>query len=241
MRRRALPIGDIVVTPRSLSDYRDMFLLGDGDLLGGPILDCPGGASPFGAQVRARGGAVVSVDPEYHRPLDELVERVRADLERTAAWMDANPGNFDWSYLGSPRAVTRAFELAAELFATDYAPDGRRYVAAGLPALPFADRRFRLTLTSHLLFSYPAHLDFDAHVAGLLELVRVTAGEVRVYPLVDTAGRPYPRLEEVRAALAGQGVDSQVRAARCAWQPGGDRLLVCWRRAGSDRAAVTRG
>jgi hypothetical protein len=147
MRRRALPmaarpIGDIVVTPRSLSDYRDLFLLGDGDLLGGPILDCPGGASPFGAQVRARGGTVVNVDPEYHRPLDELVERVRADLERTAAWMDANPGNFDRSYLGSPRAVTRAFELAAELFAGDYAPDGRRYVAAGLPELPFADRRF---------------------------------------------------------------------------------------------------
>lgn len=224
------PIGDIVVTPRSLSDYRDMFLLGDDDLLGGPILDCPGGASPFGAQVRARGGTVVSVDPEYHRPLDALVERVRVDLERTAAWMDANPGNFDWSYLGSPRAVTRAFELAAELFATDYVPDGRRYVAAGLPELPFGDRRFRLALSSHLLFSYPAHLDFDAHVAGLKELVRVTAGEVRVYPLVDTARRPYPRLEEVRAALADQQVDSEVRAARCAWVAGGDQMLACWRR-----------
>jgi hypothetical protein len=71
------PIGDIVVTPQSLSDYRDMFLLRDDDLLGGPILDCPGGASPFGALVRARGGTVVSVDPEYHRPLEVLVERVR--------------------------------------------------------------------------------------------------------------------------------------------------------------------
>jgi hypothetical protein len=224
------PIGEIVVTPRSLSDYRDMFLLQDDDLLGGPILDCPGGASPFAAQVRARGGTVVSVDPEYHRPLRELVERVRADLERTAAWMAANPGNFDWTYLGSPRAVTRAFELAAELFATDYARGGSRYVAAALPDLPFPDRRFRLTVSSHLLFSYPAHLDFDAHVAGLLELVRVTAGEVRVYPLVDTVGRPYPRLAEVRAALAGQGVGSEVRTARCAWQPGGDQLLACRRR-----------
>jgi hypothetical protein len=54
-----------------------------------------------------------------------------------------------------------------------------------------------------------------------------TAGEVRVYPLVDTTGRPYPRLEEVRAALAGQGVDSQVRAARGAWVAGGDRSLAC--------------
>jgi hypothetical protein len=63
---------------------------------------------------------------------------------------------------------------------------------------------------------------------------------VRVYPLVDTAGRPYPRLEEVRAALADREVDSEVRAACCAWQPGSDRLLACWRRAGLDGAAVTR-
>jgi hypothetical protein len=236
----ARPLGEIAVTPRSLSEYRDMFLLTDADLTAEPILDCPAGASPFGAQVRARGGTVVSVDPEYHRPLQELVGRVRADLERTAAWMAANPGNFDWSYLGSPPAVIRAFELAAELFATDYVPDGSRYLAAALPDLPFPDRRFRLTVSSHLLFSYPAHLDFDAHVAGLLELVRVTAGEVRVYPLVDTVGRPYPRLEEVRAALAAQEVDSEVRAARGAWVMGGDQMLACWRRAGLDGAAVTR-
>jgi hypothetical protein len=61
------PIGEVVVTPRPPSDYRNMFLLDDG-LLEGPILDCPGGASPFGAQVRARGGIVVSVDPAYRQP-----------------------------------------------------------------------------------------------------------------------------------------------------------------------------
>jgi hypothetical protein len=224
------PIGDIAVTPRSLWDYRDMFLLDDGELLGGPILDCPGGASPFGAQVRARGGIVVSVDPEYHRPVEVLVARVRADLQRTAAWMAAHPTNFDWSYLDSARAVNRAFELAAELFAADYAPDGRRYVAASLPRLPFGDRWFRLTLSSHLLFSYPAQLDFDTHLASLLELVRVTAGEARVYPVVDTVGRHYPRLDELRATLGELGVASELRAARCIWQPGGDQLLACWRR-----------
>lgn len=59
-------IGDLVITPRPLSAYRDMFLLIDDDLTAGPILDCPGGASPFGAHVRARGGTVTSVDPAYH-------------------------------------------------------------------------------------------------------------------------------------------------------------------------------
>lgn len=158
------PIGEVVVTPRPLSDYRNMFLLDD------------------------------------------------------------------WSYLGSPEAVVRAFEVAAELFATDYAPDGRRYVAAELPTLPFGDGWFRLTLSSHLLFVYPDQLDFDWHLASLLELVRVTAGEVRVYPVVDTVGRAYPRLDELRAALDGLAVRSELRTANCAWQPGGDQLLACWRR-----------
>jgi len=102
---RARPIGEIAVTPRPLSDYRNMILLDDQDLVAGPILDCPGGASPFGAQVRARGGTAVSVDPVYDQPRDVLVERARADLDRTEAWMAANPSNFDWSYLGSARAL----------------------------------------------------------------------------------------------------------------------------------------
>jgi hypothetical protein len=223
------PIGDVVITPRPLSDYRNMFLLDDHDLLAGPILDCPGGASPFGVQVRARGGVVTSVDPIYQQAPQVVIARTRADLDRTAAWVAAHPTNFDWSYLGSPQAVQRAFEVSAELFATDYTPDGQRYVAAELPRLPFGDRRFRLALSGFLLFAYPDRFDLDWHVASLLELVRVTAGEVRVYPLVDTVGRAYPWLDEVRGALAERAVHSELRAARCAWQPGGDRLLACWR------------
>jgi hypothetical protein len=125
--------------------------------------------------------------------------------------------------------MRRLFELAADLFEVDYAPDGRRYVAAALPDLPFTDGQFRLALCSHLLFCYPEYLGFDVHVASLLELIRVTSFEVRVYPLVDTTATQYPRLAEVRAALTKRGVSSEVRAARCAWQRGGDRMLVCRR------------
>ena len=62
---RARLTGAVAVTPRPLAAYRDMFMLTDDDLRAGPILDCPAGASPFGAQVRALGGEVVSVDPAW--------------------------------------------------------------------------------------------------------------------------------------------------------------------------------
>jgi len=50
-----------------------MFLITDADLIAGPILDCPAGASPFGAQVRALGGTVISVDPAYSVSPAEII------------------------------------------------------------------------------------------------------------------------------------------------------------------------
>jgi hypothetical protein len=66
-------------------------------------------------------------------------------------------------------------------------------------------------------------------MAGLIELDRVTAGEVRVFPLVDSMGTVYPRLDDVRAALADRGIRTEIRAANGSWHPGGDQLLACWK------------
>jgi hypothetical protein len=221
-------LGKLIVTPRPLFDYRNMFLLTDEELLAGPILDCPAGASPFAAQVRARGGKAVSVDPIYG-PRADVVARVAADLAHVHAWLTAGPVGLDWSYLGSADAMLRAFEVSSDFFLADYAEGGPDYVAAALPTLPFADGEFRLTLSSHLLFTYPAIVSFDEHVAYLREMVRVTSGEVRVCPVADPAGVPYPRLAEVRSALAEHGVATELRAARSAYSKGGDDILVCHR------------
>ncbi len=227
----SMALDDFLITARPLSDYRDMFLLTDEELCAGPILDCPGGASPFGAQVRARGGDVVSVDPMYETPQSEFAQLLERHIARHRAWMSAYPGGFDWSYIGSPASAARSFEVSAEFFLTDYVPASENYVAAALPTLPFDDQHFRLSLCSHLLFSYPEHLSYEDHVASLLELIRVSSDEVRVYPLVDTAGRTYPRLDELRRDLADTGVVTTVRTANCSYHPGGDQMLSCRRSA----------
>lgn len=221
-------LGKLIVTPRPLFDYRNMFLLTDDDLLAGPILDCPAGASPFAAQVRARGGHAVSVDPIYG-PRAEVVSRVAADLAHVHDWLTSGPVGLDWSYLGSADAMLRAFEVSADYFLADYADGGPHYVAAGLPALPFADGEFRLTVSSHLLFTYPEYVSYDQHVDFLREMVRVTSVEVRVCPVADPAGVPYPRLGDVRAELAKHGITTELRAAKSAYSKGGDDILVCRR------------
>ena len=219
-------LGELIVTPRPLFDYRRMFLLSDEELLAGPILDCPAGASPFAAQVRARGGTAVSVDPIYG-PRDTVVARVAADLAQVHGWLAAGPVGLDWSYLGSADALLRAFEVSADFFLADYAENSPWYVRATLPSLPFADGEFALTVSSHLLFTYPEYVDFAEHVTFLLEMVRVTAGEVRVCPVADPAGVPYPGLHAVREELAAHGVVTELRAARSAYSKGGDDILVC--------------
>lgn len=232
---RARLTGTVAVTPRSLSAYRDMFQLTDADLLAGPILDCPAGASSFGALVRGLGGDIVSVDPAYAEA--DVVARAATDIERVTAWQRAHPDAFNWAYLGSPEAMAKTWRAALSVFAADFAPDDGRYVAAALPRLPFPDGRFALTLSGFLLFVYPELFGHAELVAALRELARVTGGEVRVYPLTSSAGEPYAELPVLRAALAVHGVDTEIRPTGCTYAttPDSDRMLVCRRRARSDK------
>jgi hypothetical protein len=229
---RARFSGAAAVTPRPLPAYRDMFLLTDDDLYAGPILDCPAGASPFGALVRALGGEAVGVDPAYAEP-DGLVQRAAADIARVAEWQRAHPAGFNWSYLGSPEKLSRSWTAALEVFAADFAPDDSRYVAAALPHLPFPDGRFALTLSGFLLFVYPELFGHAELLAALRELVRVTRGEVRIYPLTSSAGESYGELPALRAALDADGIDTEIRPTGCTYAttPDSDRMLVCRRRA----------
>jgi hypothetical protein len=208
---RVQALDALAVTPRPLSAYRDMFMLSDDDLLAGPILDCPAGASPFGAQLRARGGAAISVDPAFRLPARELIAMARSDAARVADWQQANPGGFNWSYLDSPDVVRQRWTAALDDFAADIAaPDGR-YVAA---ALPFSDRRFTTAVSGSLIFSYPQLL--------------VTSGEVRVFPLHDTGGAPYAQLPELRRLLSRHGVATSLRSTGCSYSvaAGSDQMLA---------------
>ena len=217
----------LVITPRPLADYRNMFRLTDAELVAGPILDCPAGASPFGAQVRAMGGTVTSVDPAYTLPRAELADRIWSDLAALRVWADTAIDPADRDDRGTTDALMRWWEPAVDEFLRDYAED-ERYVAAALPALPFPDRHFTLSLSSHLLFTYPHLMSFEAHLANVRELVRVTSGEVRVFPLADTTFTPYARLDEVRAVLLDGGVHTETRATDCTFKGAGE-MLVCRR------------
>jgi hypothetical protein len=219
-------LGDIIVSSRPYDEYLAMFGLGEGEVLAGPVLDCPGGTGPFCAAVRARGGRAVSADPAYALPLDELVARTRQGLERGLRYLEENRDSYVWSFFDSVADLRRRRAAALDEFARDFAGPDERYVPAALPSLPFPDGAFRLVLCGYLLFAYPDHLDEADHERGLRELLRVAREEVRVFPLIDTAYVRHPAIEDLRRRLAADGVDSEVRRVDYQFQRGGDEVLI---------------
>src|SRR5205809_6621056 len=70
------------------------------------------------------------------------------------------------------------------MFLSDYDTHPERYVAGELPRLPFADCKFDLTLVSYFLFAYQDRLDYEFHRESILQIIRVTRDEARIYPTV---------------------------------------------------------
>jgi hypothetical protein len=217
-------VGEYLITARSFDEYRALFAL-DADTLPEHVLDCPGGAAAFTAQACARGAAAVAVDPAYALSQAELAERVRADLRRGSDWVAGRVDQYVWGFYGSLAEHERIRREAAEAFLADRRAHPDRYIEAELPQLPFANGQFELVLSSHLLFTYSDRLDVGFHVAAVRELLRVCAGQVRIFPLLGQAGTPQDGL--VRQVLdALPGVRAEILPTGYEFQRGGNQLLV---------------
>ncbi|MDX6742366.1 class I SAM-dependent methyltransferase [Actinocorallia sp. A-T 12471] len=216
----------VLVTSRDYDEYLAMFALDDATAATARILDCPGGASDFGFRVRELGGRAVSVDPIYRLDPSALTLFVQEELDRGVRRARAVPGLYDFSWTGGLTEYVRRRERAAQRFLVDYALDRAHYVAAELPDLPFPDGAFDLALVPNLLFVYADLFGPDWHLRALGELVRV-AGEVRVHPVTDVDGRPYPGLAALRAALAADGIGTDLVEVAYRLHPGTQRTLVC--------------
>ena len=218
-------IGEYLVSARSFDEYRAMFGLTDDDLRGSP-LDCPGGAASFTATACARGCDARAVDPVYALPAAAFAGRLQRELERGAAWTQANADRYEWGFYGTPADHARLRAESARLFLADSAAHPERYLPGSLPALPLPDGTADLVLSSHLLFTYADRLDADFHRDALLDMARVSRREVRVYPLVDQAGRALPALlDRVLRDLAAAGAAADLVDVDFEFQRGATQLL----------------
>lgn len=201
-----------------------MFALKEADLRDKRILDCPSGPDAFVAEAARRGLDVTGADPMYAQNVEAIVAAGMRDIDEGEQACANDP-------VMSQSVDTLAFHeqkrAALRAFAADF-PEGKRegrYLAASLPQLPFEDKSFELTLSGNFLFAYTCNIyggiaadgtfDLEFHLAALRELIRVTAGEIRLYPIQreDGSERINPIAAQAMGQLAKEGIDMRVESA----------------------------
>ena len=215
----------VVPWGRSFDEYVAMFALSDNDLQQ-RILGCGDGPASFNAALTRQGGHVLSVDPLYRFPAEDLDRRIRATCAEVMEQTRKNRDAFIWTRIKTVEELGRLRMEAMAEFLSDY-PLGSsqgRYVAGELPHLPFANREFELALCSHLLFLYSEQLSEAFHVASIRELCRV-AGEVRIFPLLELETRTSRHLEAVVAGLTVAGYSVTIVPVPYEFQRGGNEML----------------
>ncbi len=218
-------LDQVVPWGRSFDEYRRMFALTEADL-GAKILGCADGPASFNAEATRRGTEAVSCDPIYRWSGPQIRDRIDATCDGILEETRRNAHEFVWDSIRSVDDLGHVRMTAMRMFLDDYgsATAHRRYVAAALPALPFADASFELALCSHFLFLYSRHLSAAFHHAAVLEMCRV-AREVRVFPLLALGGGQSPYVETTTTSLVTSGFDVSIEQVPYEFQKGGNHMM----------------
>lgn len=181
--KRGMQLDRVVLLGRTFEEYCGYFLLEPAKLKGKRVLDVAGGVSSFCAEGNAASIHVTSFDPIYKMTPEAIERRSRPDLDHVISAVRGLP-TYRWTAYRDPEHVRELREKALNRFLPDYAAHRERYIAGELPALPFVDQEFDLTLVSYFLFVYQDHFSYEFHRDSIRELMRVTNGELRIYPTV---------------------------------------------------------
>jgi len=187
--KRGLQLDRIVLLGRTFEEYRRYFLLEPHELIGKKVLDAAGGVSSFCAEANDLGIKVTAFDPIYSLIREKIRERSDPDLDSVYKTIELVP-TYRWAFYKNAGYMRALRERTSAIFFSDFQTNPTRYVAGELPRLPFADGEFALTLVSYLLFAYQDRFDYKFHRDSILEIMRVTRCEARIYPTVTFEAQP---------------------------------------------------
>ena len=196
--KRGLQLDRIVLLGRTYDEYRRYFLLNLEDLVGKTVLDVASGVSSFCAEANAHGIHVTSFDPIYSLTPEKIAERCEPDLQSVFRAIGSVP-TYRWAYYKNPEHMRELRKFASSTFLLDYQAHTERYISGALPNLPFEHDSFDMTLVSYFLFAYQDRLSCEFHRDSILEIMRVTRGEARIYPTVTFEAEPSRYLPLLRS------------------------------------------
>jgi len=166
--------------------------------VGKRVLDVAGGVSSFCAEANKLGINVTSFDPIYSLPPEKIMERSEPDLESVYQAIGSVP-TYRWGYYKNPQYMRELRKRSSSIFLSDCKTHPERYVAGELPRVSFADGEFDLTLVSYFLFAYQDRLGYEFHRDSILEIMRLTRDEARIYPTVTFEAQPSEYISMLRS------------------------------------------
>ena len=189
MTEQKLDLKKVALIGRTFDEYFDMFRLEDIDKTEVKILDAASGVSSFCAQASAHGYNVRACDPIYCYSADKLFKKSESDLAEVMERIQPIADLYCWKRFDSVEALQKNRSDAIHHFVRDYAANRQNYICGALPGSGFDDDAFDITLSSHFLFMYDGQFDYEFHKAVVLEMLRITSKEVRIFPLVNLKGQ----------------------------------------------------
>ena len=219
---------EIVLIGRTYDEYAHMFGLNDLDLKSEKLLDAASGVSSFCAEANAMGYDVTASDRIYGYPPEAIREKCAADLEMVMGKMPGLLDQYRWTYFQDVEALKRQRERAYRAFIGDYTVRRERYVDTAYPASAFADGQFTVSLASHFLFLYDEHLSYDFHRETVRELMRITARQVRIFPLVNLRYQRSLFADRLAGELMRAGHEVEIRRVNYEFLQGGNEMMVIY-------------
>lgn len=229
-KKMNLDLDRIVFIGRTYSEYLDMFDLHESELEGRTILDCPAGACSFTAEGSRRGFDIMAADIAYQFGPDELELKGVKDLEHAKVRLQEAQGEYIWDYYCTVEGHQKHREEALSQSSQHRRQFPEKYMYAEFPKLPFADQSVDLTLSAHFLFMYADRLSKQFHEESLLELMRITREEIRIFPLVDLSSRRYEALDELIQLAISKGWVAEELKSDYQFQKHADHYLKLTRR-----------
>ncbi len=216
---------------RTLSEYLKMFHIDSIHHLKAydRILDCPTGSSSFVAEAcNSYRINAVGCDPLFDKDPKILERMGKKDIEYVIQRVSTATNLYNWDYYSSLEELRYFRKLALEQFLLDYkeARKRKRYIKAKLPALPFEDRSFDLVLSGHFLFTYSHRFDLPFISSSIIELLRVSSKEVRIYPLQKSSSEPYELMVDLLSTLADHGAICEIVPVAFEFQKGSNTMLL---------------
>ena len=218
-------LDQVVPWGRSFDEYVAMFALSAEDLRRS-FVGCGDGPASFNADLSARGGRIISIDPLYQFSAEQIATRIDETYEIVMEQTRRNRHEFVWNLIPSVADLGRARMAAMRRFLADYDLGKRdgRYLPASLPSLPFRDCQFDLVLCSHFLFLYSEQRSLEFHIASILEMMRVSK-EARIFPLLELGAVRSRHLDAILEALQGEQCSASVQRVPYEFQRGGNEML----------------